>query len=166
MPQSDRLYGGGFNCSPECWSVFEEVLAAEFQDAVLFGRAHQTTVDAYAAQHPGARHRDKSIAVHLVGLHLVLERGLAPPDVPRRLQRLSGAVEAWPHFAPPEDLGPLTVIDVATAGSRQDHVSRVRAWAEQVWSAWRPHHAAVAGLAELCFAGGSARRAGGGRAGS
>ena len=72
MPISQRDYDRKFYASAECWSVFEEVLAAEFQSAVLFGQVHQLTVDTYAVQHAGGHHPDKSVCVHLVGLHLVL----------------------------------------------------------------------------------------------
>ena len=51
MPLSERTYDRKFYASAECWSLFEEVLAAEFQNPVLFGQAHQLTVDSYAVQH-------------------------------------------------------------------------------------------------------------------
>ena len=89
LPPGKRTYGRKFHASAECWSVFEEVLAAEFQNPVLFGQVHQLTVDAYAVQHAGGRHPDKSVCIHLVGLYLALERGVAPVDVPRQLQRLA-----------------------------------------------------------------------------
>jgi len=75
-------YHGYYNAPPECWSVYTEAVGEEFGDAVLFGQAHQLTVDAYAAQHSAGPHPDKSTAVHLVGLHLVIERGMRPPYVP------------------------------------------------------------------------------------
>ena len=50
MPRCDKVYECDFNSSPEYWSVFEEVLAAEFQNAVIFGQVHQLTVDTYAVQ--------------------------------------------------------------------------------------------------------------------
>jgi hypothetical protein len=77
MPPCGRSYDRKFHASAECWSVFEEVLAAHFQNSVLFGQVHQLTVDAYAVQHTGGRHPDKSVCVHLVGLCLALERGVA-----------------------------------------------------------------------------------------
>ncbi len=148
MPLSERSYDRKFNASAECWSVFEEVLAREFQDAVLFGQVHQLTVDAYAVQHAGGQHPDKSVCIHLVGLHLVLERGLAPVRVPPLLQRLARRA-SWPHLDPPAQRESLTVRDVALAGSPQDHASRVREWAAQVWRAWSAHHAAARTLAEV-----------------
>lgn len=44
---------------------------------------HRLTVDAYAVQHPGMpeRRSAQSVAVHLIGLHLLLDRGEAPQRV-------------------------------------------------------------------------------------
>src|SRR5438067_2147473 len=110
MPLSERIYDRKFHASAECWSVFEEVLAAEFQNPVLFGQVHQLTVDAYAVQHAGGQHPDKSVCVHLVGLHLMLERSVRPVEVPPRLQRLASRT-SWPHLDPPEERAALTVFD-------------------------------------------------------
>jgi hypothetical protein len=139
MPFGERSYDRKFYASAECWSLFEEVLAAEFQNAVLFGQVHQLTVDAYAVQHAGGRHPDKSVCVHLSGLYLMLERGVAPVEVPPLLQRLASRA-CWPHLDPPEKHASMTVYDVALADSPQTHAQRVREWAAEVWRAWSPHH--------------------------
>lgn len=147
MPVSDTAaYQGYYNTSPECWDVYTEVLGSEFSNAVLFGQVHQLTVDTYAVQHSGAVHPDKSIAIHLCGLHLVLDRGMAPTSVPRLLQRLADAVQVWSHFPPPTDRGTLTVFDVALSDSVEEHIKSVREWAGMVWAAWSQHHAEIAGL--------------------
>lgn len=147
MPVSKNAeYRGYYNTTPECWSVYAEALGQEYSNAIVFGQVHQLTVDTYAVQHAGGSHPDKSIMVHLVGLYLVLEKGITPPTVPRKLQRLANLVQHWPHFSPPADLGPLTVFDVVLAASNEAHVNTVRAWARQVWRAWSPHHAEVADL--------------------
>lgn len=147
MPISDRAaYQGYYNTSPECWDVYTEVLGSEFSNAALFGQVHQLTVDTYAVQHAGGGHPDKSIAIHLSGLHLVLERGMAPPSVPRLLQSLAAAVQAWPHFPPPAGRGALTDLDVALSDSVEAHIKTVREWAGKVWEAWSPYHVEVAGL--------------------
>ncbi len=139
IPLSERSYDRKFHASAECWSVFEEVLAVEFQNAVLFGQVHQLTVDAYAVQHAGGRHPDKSVCVHLVGLYLMLERGVAPVEVPPLLQRLASRM-SWPHLDAPEARTSLTVYDVAAAESPQTHALRVREWAAEVWRTWVAHH--------------------------
>ena len=147
MPASgETTYDGYYNTSPECWSVYTEVLGSEFNNALLFGQVHQLTVDSYAVQHAGGAHPDKSIAIHLSGLHLVLDRGVASPAVPPFLQRLAGAVREWPHFTPPTDMGSVTVCDIALSDSVKDHIEGVRRWAGFMWKAWHEHHAAVKDL--------------------
>jgi len=147
MPLSDAPYDRKFNASAECWSLFGEVLAAEFENAVLFGQVHQLTVDTYAVQHAGGAHPDKSVCIHLVGLYLVLETGMAPIDVPPRLQRLARRRQ-WPHLDPPPERAALTIRDVMLGESPQEHAQRARAWAAQVWRAWSVHHEVARALAK------------------
>lgn len=145
MPGREHLPPGGYyNMSRECWSVYTEVLANEYGNAVLFGQVHQLTVDAYAAQHAGGPHPDKSVDVHLVGLYLVIEKNVKPTDVPPRLQRMVERTAAWPHFEPPNIEWSINVLDVALA---EDHAAKVREWSAAVWRAWEPRHAAIAELA-------------------
>ena len=147
MPLNERaVYDGYFHASPECWGVFGEVLAAEFSNAILFGAVHQLSVDTYAVQHAGGPHPDKSIGVHLCGLHLVSNCGVTSPNAPRLLQRLASDVSVWPHFPPPRDMGELTVFDVAIAGSIERHIETVRTWADVVWNAWSSYHGDIAVL--------------------
>src|ERR1041384_6466827 len=64
MPaRPDAPPDGYYNTTRECWSVFTEVVGAEFANALLFGRAHQLTVDTYAVQHAGGPHPDNSPAL-------------------------------------------------------------------------------------------------------
>ena len=147
MPLSERSYDRKFQASAECWSLFEEVLASEFQNPVLFGQVHQLTVDTYAVQHAGGQHPDKSVCIHLVGLYLVLERGVAPVKVPPLLQHVASRA-SWPHLEPPDEGASLTVYDVALADSPQTHALHVRKWAAEVWRAWSPHHHVARELAK------------------
>lgn len=147
MPVDPRLqYDGYFNCSAECYDIFAEVLARDYTTPYIFGNVHQTTVDAYAVQHAGGPHPDKSIAVHLLGLYLALERGLPAPAIAPYMQRLASIVTAWPHFPPPAVTGAPTIFDIALTGDPETHVARVRQWAAAVWEAWSPHHGAIATL--------------------
>lgn len=147
MPLSRRSYDRKFNASAECWSLFEEVIAAEFQNPVLFAQVHQLTADAYAVQHAGGPHPDKSVCIHLMGFYLTLERGVTPMEVPPLQQRLARRA-SWPHLAPPHERTPLTVFDVALADSPQMHALRVRRWAREVWRIWSPRHDVARELAK------------------
>jgi len=153
-PAGGRPYDRKFHASAECWALFEEVIGREFQSAVLFGRAHQLTVDAYAVQHAGGAHPDKSVGVHLAGLCLALERGIPPTEVPAWLQRIAAATPRWPHLEPPAPrTGARTIRQVAETRDPERHVAAVRAWAMEVWQAWSPHHSAARALAEQGIAG-------------
>lgn len=135
-----------FNASAECWGVFGEVLADDYGDPLRFAAAHQLSVDSYAAQHAGGAHPDKSVAIHLVGLHLVLEAGLRPTAVPPLLQTLATVTERWPALEPPPPRWMLTVEDVALA---DEPVAVVRAWAGEVWQKWADAHGVIRRLASV-----------------
>ncbi|MFQ5400504.1 MAG: DUF5946 family protein [Anaerolineae bacterium] len=150
MPFDGRAaYDGYYNCSPECWSVYAELLGFEFSNAVLFGQVHQMSVDSYALQHAGGPHPDKSVAIHLAGLHAAFNLGIRQTQIPRLLQQLAATVQRWPHFPPPESTGPMTVFDVALADSLLEHVARVQKWAGFVWDSWSDTHRDVASLVRL-----------------
>jgi hypothetical protein len=150
MPlRPDATNDSYYNASPECWGVYTEVLGAEYSHAVIFGQVHQLTVDAYAVQHAGGPHPDKSIDIHLAGLHLTLARGIKPPSVPPMLQRIASLNAEWPHFPPPDVRWRTTVFDVAlAAGEFEEHIRAVRAWSAEVWEAWSGHHDAIAAFVE------------------
>jgi hypothetical protein len=145
MPRRENAPPDGYyNTSPECWSVYSEVLAAQYSNRMLFAQVHQLSVDSYAVQHAGGPHPDKSVDVHLAGLYLVLERGIRPTAVPPVLQRIAAAVDPWPHFTPPAVQYSINVSDVALVDSTPGHIEMVKRWAAEVWSAWSMHHADVA----------------------
>lgn len=129
--------------SPACWALYGTVLAREYENPAAMG-VHRLTVDTYAVQHPGqpSRRAIQSVAVHLVALHLLFERGFPPPRVTAALQRLvESGTFTW--LPPPGSRGELTVAYVAEAGSLDEHVRRVQAWARSAWDAWAEHHPQV-----------------------
>lgn len=145
-PASEGPVHAYFNAGPACWALFGEVSARHYGDVSL-AAAHQLTVDAYAVQHAGGPHPDKSVDVHLIGLHLVLEAGRSPGELPALYRTAIARAKDWPHLPPPDARGARTIADVATA-SPAEHIATVRAWAADVWSAWSEHHRSVRDLAE------------------
>ena len=143
-PAQKNTSGSYYNTSVECWDLYTEVLATEYSNAVLFGQVHQSTVNTYAVQHAGGPRPDKSVAVHLYGLYLALEKGIRSPYIPPLLQRLVAAIDVWPHYEPPAEKVALTVFDVAFGDSSEDHIRVVREWASAVWDSWSQYHSAVA----------------------
>jgi hypothetical protein len=146
-----------FNATAACWARYGEVLGRELSTPALLP-IHQLSVDTYAAQHPGGAHPDRSIAIHLVGLYLVLERHVPTVEMPRRHKYLADSVRDWPHFEPPARLGRIRAGDVAGAHSAEAHAAAVRAWARSVWADWSEHHAAIEDFARLTGVGVAGRR--------
>jgi Family of unknown function (DUF5946) len=136
------------DASPGCWAAFVEVLAREYGD-LRYPPLHRVTVDAYAAQHPGtpSPRSSCSVALHLIGLHLVLERGERPERATRAMRRAAARRSEFARLRPPASLGALTILDVRGARGSADRASRMWRWVRSVWSAWSPHHATVRGWA-------------------
>jgi hypothetical protein len=118
-------------------------MAREFNDTA-YAPVHQMTTDTYAVQHPGVpgRRTIQSVALHLMTLCLVVEKGADPLDGPRLHQRMV-ARSAFHWLEPPRPNGSMTVADLLRAEDPADHGRLVAAWARDVWDAWAPHHSIV-----------------------
>jgi CTP:molybdopterin cytidylyltransferase MocA len=130
--------------SPACWAAFGELLAREFQDQA-YGRIHRHTVDVYTVQHPGEddRRQRQSVAIHLIGLCHWLEHGLDAQRVIAATQTMLKAGHPdWPWLEPPTGYE-MTVRDVLTAETGEEHERLVRRWGETTWEAWGAHHGLV-----------------------
>jgi hypothetical protein len=140
-----HAYIGG---SAGCWVAWGELQARAYGDPAL-AAVMPLAVDAYAAQHHGVegRRQAQSVWVHLVSLCLVLERGWAPVEGIRAKQRLLERDPVFVWLFPPDDPGPVTVLDAA-AVSGVDAADAVRRWAASVWDAWRLHQPAIRARAD------------------
>jgi len=104
--------------------------------------------DAYMVQHPGVPERRaiQSVGVHLVGLYLVLERGIPPADLSNALQRVLARPPEWRWLDPPAPNGPLTMASLVTVleqpGGALDDA--IEAYVRGVWAAWSADHDQVA----------------------
>lgn len=128
------------------------MLAREYSDQERWP-VHRMTVDTYAVQHPGTPSPQsiQSVAIHLVRLHLALERGLEPAAANAVMQRAAGDGGKPSPLAghtrwldPPAALQQtVTAVDVHRAADAAEHRAAVERWAAAVWDAWRDHHAVV-----------------------
>ncbi len=127
--------------SPGCWAAYGEVVAREYSDP-SYASLHRLSVDAYAVQHPGrpSPQTTQSVALHLMSLCLILERGVDPSRATAFFQEAAKDKGRYVWLPPPASRGSVTVKDVYAAASAEDHERLVRAWAESAWSAWAPHH--------------------------
>ena len=139
--------------SPGYWTVFGEVSEKEYEN-FRYARVHGLTVDAYCAQHPGepSPQAIRSVAVHLAGLSLQMERTLRPDELYAAHKRVSSLAKegkmgvVW--LDPPDLVGGPTILYVRDADGPDEHAERVREWARAVWEAWSSHHETVRRWAE------------------
>lgn len=148
MPDTDGPTHAYIGASAGCWAIFGEVTARAYGD-YRHASGHRFAVDAYAAQHPGVPERRKlgSVAVHLISLHLALEKGASPDRTMKAMQRAANRSTAFVWLDPPSSLGETTVLDVLAAKEPDEHKERVERWAKSVWDAWSPHHETIRGWA-------------------
>ena len=130
--------------APACWRIYGEVLAREYSQA-SWRRGHRLAVDAYAVQHAEGRDRRnrQSVALHLMSLALVLERGATDEQARMMLSERSRGAPEFARLEPPLHPGRVTVIDVRTAADAAAHVELVGDWARAAWDAWSDHHPRV-----------------------
>jgi hypothetical protein len=134
--------------SPGCWAIFGEVLARDYGELAM-PPEHRFVVDAYAAQHPGQESKQaiRSVAVHLIALHLVLERCWPIHRVPAEMARHTKRPDLY-WLSPPEARGAINVLHVHDVQDPAQRAGVCRQWAESVWQAWASHHAQVRTWAE------------------
>ena len=131
--------------SASCWALYNVILAREYSSPALMKSVHRLTVDAYAAQHPGIRERrtTQSVWVHLVGLHLALERGFGNDFATQMIGALTRRAGTLVWLEPPDSLGLITVQSIVDAHEPMDHEQAIRRWSQSVWEAWKPHHQSI-----------------------
>lgn len=120
-----------------CQRLFDDVLAREFGD-YRYAREHRLMVDAYSLQHPDEYMRSaKSYAAHLTGMYAALE-ATDTAAVNRAVQQwLNGTIHLRrPDPPAPGRRGALTIAHVHEAREPEDHLRRVREWAQSTWEAW------------------------------
>ena len=143
LPRVDGPVHRYMESSAACWQRYGELLVRDYSDPA-YRAAHRLVVDAYAVQHPGrpSPQSIQSVAIHLIALCVVLERGW---DF-HRASTLLGVAAARDDYAwltPPLAPATLTVLHPLAASSAAGHATAVREWAEAAWRDWGRHHAQV-----------------------
>lgn len=135
-----------------CWKLYSETLALLSGDHWDSG-VNRLMVDAYAAQHPGppGRQADQSVAVHLVGLHLMLEVRLPPDRTTRTLDGLLRKMRQYPRLERARSAGELTIADFAGLSKPDDAEVLAERWARAVWDSYSDHHATVRTFAGIAL---------------
>lgn len=133
-----------YRASSGCWARFGELLARSYADPE-YRAVHQLVVDAYVAQHPGDAdpQQVRRLALCLMTLELFVDHGHDVTRGPELHQRMVASLPELHVLDRPDAVSGMTVEDVLAAGDAVEHRRLVRAWAAEVWQAWRPHHDTV-----------------------
>jgi hypothetical protein len=139
LPRSDGPTHPYLGASAACWALYGELLADQY--AAYDAGPHRMSVDAYAVQHPGVPERRsiRSVALHLVRLCLMLERGVDGEDAARLMVVVGERVPGLEWLEPPMPNGSITVREVLSGDAD------VEGWARDVWGAWAAHQDTVRG---------------------
>jgi hypothetical protein len=147
LPNSGLPAASRYRASGECWSLYGELSAYNFERGDLTFLA-QLAVNAYGAQHAGDGSRPITTAFSLIGMGLVWEHAYTGRQVQLAHMQLARHSFEWPLFTPPDMTHTLTVADVMRAGAGQKRDQRIRDWSASVWTRWTSHHDWVA---RFCF---------------
>lgn len=128
--------------SPGCWALLSELMAnirpADRPVSQLAG-------DTYAVQHPGVPERRaiQSVCVHLISLGAALERGWPATKAADLVNRAIAHPDWWRWLDPKPPLGTITVADVFAKVDTPERDATVRAWADDLWATYSPHHGLI-----------------------
>ena len=106
-------------------------------------------VDAYAVQHPGTPSEQsiQSVAVHLLALYGVLERGMPPGKAVWIRQRAVRIIQGEPKhnrfvwLAPPSFAGSLTIADIVARPTPAARSEQASEYIQCMWKIWSALHA-------------------------
>jgi hypothetical protein len=119
-----------------CQAVFDELTAHAYGD-LAYASVRDLAFDTYCMQHLETYCSSaKSYAAHLVRLCCGLEYSGDPRFYEAIQHWLNGAAKIEKPQAL-NQLGTMTVMDVRDASTAEEHIRRVRAWAANVWEAYR-----------------------------
>lgn len=147
LPAFDGPTHRYLGASAACWALFSALNIGE--PPVAPTPSNALLVDAYAAQHYGepSPQAIQSVAVHLITLYGVLEKGHSIDSAfwlrtrPLRSGKTSKH-ERHHWLIPPDFTGALTVADIAQAPTPEARAKVMDQYVESVWSIWAKVHRA------------------------
>ena len=124
---------------PDCAALRDLLLARDFEyPAPYFGK-HRLAVDSYCVQHSAYVRSAKSLAAHLCGLCVALERD-NDRALLEQLQRWLSTNPPLDRPALPVHRGGLTIAHVSGIDDPRAYGAAVDEWARSAWSAYSAHH--------------------------
>jgi hypothetical protein len=125
-----------------CWNIYGQILAKEYCEYNYPETIHRLTVDTYSVQHPGqpCKQAIQSVNLHLIGLYLIIENNYIGKIVTKKIGEILSKKPMFEWLEPPIPNGTITVIDVITTKTFEEHEIRVMEWSKNVWNCWKIKH--------------------------
>jgi hypothetical protein len=120
---------------PTCAELRDALLARDFEQPALYFGVHRLAVDSYCVQHSSYVRSAKSLAAHLCGLCVALERGNDPALLPT-LQRWLSTNPAIARPELPAMRGELTIAHVSGIDDPIAYRVAVEEWGRSAWNAY------------------------------
>jgi Zn-dependent protease len=129
--------------SPACWARHVELMAS-LKNHGGGGPFGELIVDAYAVQHPGddAQNVYRSVAVHLLTLHGVLDRGVNPEQAPWIRGRAARRGSRYHRLLPPS-FRTTPKIGSLLEAPESECPARAEQYVRGVWAAWATEYRRV-----------------------
>ncbi|MEP7064975.1 MAG: DUF5946 family protein [Gemmatimonadota bacterium] len=125
--------------APTCSELRDALLARDFEQPALYFGRHRLAVDSYCVQHSSYVRSAKSLAAHLCGLCVALERD-NDPALLDGLQRWLSTNPPLERPALPAFRGELTIAHVAGLDDPVAYRTAVEEWARSAWDAYAELH--------------------------
>ena len=122
---------------PDCSALRDLLLARDFEQAVFYWKYHRLAVDVYCVQHAPYVESSKSLAAHLCGLCVALERNNDQSQL-TSLQLWLSTNPKLPKPELPASRGKLTIADVSGIDDPITYGRAVQSWACSTWEAYEP----------------------------
>lgn len=138
---------------PGCWHVFNLILQKEYSDSEYRKKSRLTT-DAYAVQHYGLSTNPqavRSVNHHLISLCFYFEHKMSVVECDTAFRGMAVNKYNYTWLEPPNNVGIITVSDVAEAITVSQHLDLVEEWAFGAWKAWSWHHSTISNIIDTSY---------------
>lgn len=127
--------------SAGCQRIADEILARDYSGDIRYAAMHRLMWDTYCLQHPAKYCASaKSLAAHLAGACLILERGANAGNGDSRLQQWLSGRPSITKPALPVSRGLSTISTITNALTAAEYREAVQQWAWTTWKAYESLH--------------------------
>jgi hypothetical protein len=147
LPHNDGPTHRYIGASPACWALYS---ALNYDTPLAPTANNALIVDAYAAQHPGVPSDQSinSVAVHLITLYGILERG-EPVEKALWMRQQAVSERNGPKrgrfhwLTPPDFRGSITIAEIVSQPTPEQRTALAVQYVMNIWQLWSQEYLSV-----------------------